>query len=138
MFNGQSVAGSRSLSGVLAHERTHGLIRARYGVLADLRYPTWLREGYCDVVAGGGALSDAEAARLKARHETIPALAYHDGRKRVEALLRRGRSVDALFAGQTDQVLDPSHRSTRTSRGKSSYFKPQALPYPAPAGGNVC
>lgn len=95
--NGRAVAGVRSLSGVIAHERTHGLIRARYGVLADLRFPAWLREGYCDVVAGGGSLSDADAARLKARGERVPALLYYDGRKRVEAELRRGRSVDALF-----------------------------------------
>lgn len=99
VFNGAAIGGSRSLSGVIAHERTHGLIRARYGVLADWRYPLWLREGYCDLVAGGGSLSDADAAALKARRATIPALAYFDGRKRVEAALAaNGGSVDALFA----------------------------------------
>ncbi|GGA58317.1 hypothetical protein GCM10011395_30720 [Sphingomonas psychrolutea] len=98
VFNGAPVAGSRSLSGVIAHERTHGLIRTRYGVLSDWAYPTWLREGYCDLVAGGGSLSDADAAALKARHETIPALVYYDGRKRVAAALAaNGGSVDALF-----------------------------------------
>lgn len=98
VFNGAAVAGTRSLSGVIAHERTHGLIRARYGLLADMTYPAWLREGYCDVVAGGGSLSDAEASRLKARQESVPALLYYDGRKRVEALLKaNGGSVDALF-----------------------------------------
>lgn len=98
-FNGGSIAGARSLSGVIAHERTHGLIRARYGVTADIVYPAWLREGYCDLVAGGGSLSDRDAARLKAQHRTVPALLYYDGRKRVEAALRaNGGSVDALFA----------------------------------------
>ena len=98
VFNGTGATRSRSLSGVIAHERTHGLIRARFGVLADWRYPTWLREGYCDFVAGGGTLSDAEAAALKARHVSVPALVYYDGRKRVEAALRaNGGSVDALF-----------------------------------------
>ncbi|MGY2735260.1 hypothetical protein [Sphingomonas sp. UYP23] len=98
-FNGGSIAGQRSLSGVIAHERTHGLIRARYGVLADMTYPGWLREGYCDLVAGGGSLSDHDAALLKAQHRRVPALLYYDGRKRVEAALRaNGGSVDALFA----------------------------------------
>lgn len=98
-FNGGAIAGTRSLSGVIAHERTHGLIRARYGPFADLTYPAWLREGYCDLVAGGGSLSDRDAALLKATHRSIPALRYYDGRKRVEALLRaHGGSVDAVFA----------------------------------------
>lgn len=103
VFNGAAVAGSRSLSGVIAHERTHGLIRARYGLFADLAYPAWLREGYCDVVAGGGSLSDRDAALLKAQHRKVPALLYYDGRKRVEALLRaHGGSVDALFAAASN------------------------------------
>ncbi|MEG3178029.1 hypothetical protein U1872_17435 [Sphingomonas sp. RB3P16] len=97
--NGALVAGTRGLSGVIAHERTHGLIRKRYGLFADFAYPAWLREGYCDVVAGGGSLSDADAARLKAEHRTVPALLYFDGRKRVEEMLRaKGGSVDAVFA----------------------------------------
>ena len=99
VFNGAPVAGQRSLSGVIAHERTHGLIRARFGALADAVYPGWLREGYCDVVAGGGSLSDGEAAALKAQHRSVPALLYYDGRKRVAATLRaNGGSVDRLFA----------------------------------------
>ncbi len=91
--------GQRSLSGVIAHERTHGLIRAHFGALADWRYPAWLREGYCDLVAGGGTLSDADAAALKAQGRTMRALDYYNGRKRVEAILaRNGCSVDRLFA----------------------------------------
>jgi hypothetical protein len=51
-------------------------------------------------VAGGGSLTDAEAANLIAAKEYPPALAYWRGRKTVEAELRRnGGSVDALFAG---------------------------------------
>jgi hypothetical protein len=95
----QAIGGERSLSGVIAHEWTHGLIRARFGPLADWRYPAWLREGYCDVVAGGGSLTDAQAADLRARGVAHPALLYFDGRRRVEAALRRnGGSVDRVFA----------------------------------------
>ena len=100
IFDGQAVGGERSLSGVIAHEQTHGLIRARYGLFADTLYPAWLREGYCDVVAGGGSLSDAEAATLERSEPSHPALLYYHGRKRVEALLRaNGGSVDRVFAG---------------------------------------
>ena len=92
----RAVGNVRSLSGVLAHEQTHGLIRARYGLLA----PAWLREGYGDVVARESALTDAQAAMLERRGEAHPALLYYHGRKRVEALLRAsGGSVDRVFAG---------------------------------------
>ena len=100
VFSRATGSRSRTLSGVIAHERTHGLIRARYGVFSDILYPAWVREGYCDLVAGGGTLSDGEAAALDARHESDPALLYYHGRKRVQAVLRaNGGSVDALFAG---------------------------------------
>lgn len=98
VWNGSTVAGSRALTGVIAHERTHMLIRGRFGLLADGRYPVWVREGYCDHVAGGGTLSDAEAARLRAEGGGSRALFYYDSRKRVEQTLRdNGGSVDALF-----------------------------------------
>jgi hypothetical protein len=99
VVNGAKIAGRRSLSGTIAHEITHGLIRAHYGVMADRLYPSWLIEGYCDYVAGGGSLSDAEARALIAAKQNHPALVYWTGRKRVEAeLARNGGSVDALFA----------------------------------------
>lgn len=99
VWNGAGVAGSRTLSGVIAHERTHMLIRAHFGLTADSQYPVWVREGYCDHVAGGGTLSDAEAARLRAEGSAAPALFYYDSRKRVEQTLRdNGGSVDALFS----------------------------------------
>lgn len=104
VYNGAPIAGERSLSGVIAHERTHGLIRAHFGIVADFLYPAWLREGYCDEVAGGGSLSERDAALLKAQHVTVPAMLYFDGRKRVEAILRsNGGSVDALFDGKLAQ-----------------------------------
>lgn len=89
-----------SLSRVIAHERTHGLIRARYGVLTDLRLPAWKREGYCDYVSGGSTLTDAEAKAMIRSGRTSGALDYYLARQRVAATLRaNGGSIDALFAG---------------------------------------
>lgn len=97
--NGRGVGGRRSLSGVIAHEMTHDMLRARFGLLVDLKTPTWLREGYCDHVAGDGSLSDAQAQQLITAGEDHPALPYWRGRKRVAAeLAANGGSVDALFA----------------------------------------
>lgn len=100
VFNGAKVAGQRSLSGVIAHEMTHGAIRAHFGLASDLIYPAELREGYCDYVAGGGSLSDEEAKRFIADGQSHPALPYWKGRKRVEAeLANNGNSIDRLFDG---------------------------------------
>jgi len=96
---GASVGGKRSLSGVLTHEMTHGAIRAHFAPFADWRYPAELREGYCDYVAGGGTLSDAEAHALIARGASNRALPYWRGRKKVEAAIAaNGGNVDAMFA----------------------------------------
>ena len=99
VFNGRAIGGERRLSGTIAHEWTHQMIRGRFGRLADARYPRWLTEGYADHVAGESTLGDAQAADLRRRGESHAALFYYDGRKRVEAELRaNGGSVDALFA----------------------------------------
>ena len=64
-----------------------------------MRFPTWKREGYCDVVAGGSSLPDAEARDLLREGKATAALDYYLARKRVVAVLRaNGGSVDALFS----------------------------------------
>jgi len=99
--NGFEVGGQRTLAGVLAHEITHGMIRRRYGILAERGLPPWKVEGYCDHVAGESSLDDDEAAALVASGGYHPALVYLEGRRRVEAILRaNGGSVDALFLSE--------------------------------------
>ena len=89
----------RSLSGVIAHEMTHASIRSHFGSMADWRYPSVLREGYCDFVAGEGSLTDAEARALLQQGAEHPALAYWTGRKRIEGELgSNGYDIDRLFA----------------------------------------
>ncbi|WP_339873067.1 hypothetical protein [uncultured Brevundimonas sp.] len=92
-------AGERDLSAVIAHERTHALIRAKFGILADRSYPRWVVEGYCDHVAGSSTLSDEAAATLVAEDRRTPALFYYQSRKRVEAVLQEnGGSVEQMFS----------------------------------------
>lgn len=89
---------ARDLSGVIAHERTHALIRQRFGLLGSRLYPTWVVEGYCDHVSGSGAMSDETAAELIAQGRRTPGLYYYESRKRVERELEaNGRSVEKLF-----------------------------------------
>lgn len=99
VVNGATVGGTRTLSGVIAHERTHGLVRARFGVVAEARLPLWAREGYPDYVARESSLSDAQAAMVRRAGASPPALAYYDARRRVaQTLAANGGSVDRLFA----------------------------------------
>lgn len=99
LFNGRSAGAVRTLSGTIAHETCHGMIRRQFGVTSDWTKPAWLREGYCDHVAAESALSAAEAERLKFTDPDHPGLLYYDGRKRVAAeLARNGGDVGGLFA----------------------------------------
>lgn len=99
IYNGMPMAGVRSLSGVIAHEKCHGAVRRHFGFIRATLFPQLLVEGYCDHVAQESSLSDADVAKLEASGEFHPALAYYRGRKRVEAgLAANGSSVDHLFS----------------------------------------
>lgn len=41
----------RSLSGVIAHEVTHNLVRDKIGVIGQWRLPTWKSEGYSEYIS---------------------------------------------------------------------------------------
>ena len=96
--NGATISNERTLSAVLAHEFTHGVIRRRYGVIKSILAPQWLVEGYADHVAQESSLSDADVAKIEASGQSHPALVYYRGRKRVERILAaNGNDIDALF-----------------------------------------
>lgn len=98
VWNGQAIAGERTVSGVLAHESTHLFVARHLGELRALFVPSWKSEGYADLVARESSLSDADAARLRANGARSPALTYYDAPRRVEKSLRaNGGDVDALF-----------------------------------------
>lgn len=98
VYAGAGVSAVRSLSGTIAHESCHGLIRRSFGLATDWTKPVWLREGYCDFVAQESALGEARAASLRKSDPDHRALIYFDGRRRVAAeLTRNGGNVAALF-----------------------------------------
>jgi len=98
VWSGSVSPSSRDLSGVIAHEKTHGLIRRKFGVLASRSFPDWVVEGYCDYVSGRSSLTGQQATRLIAQGQRPPALFYYESRNRVErALASNGGSVVSLF-----------------------------------------
>jgi hypothetical protein len=97
-FNGAALGGIRTLSGVIAHEKCHGMVRSHFGLIRAESAPIWLREGYCDHVARESSLTDAQANALEHAGLQHPALPYVRGRQKVDALLAaNGGDVDRLF-----------------------------------------
>lgn len=56
VFRNSVANNERSLSGVIAHETTHLLIRKKFGYWRNLTMPVWKKEGYAEYVAGGSTL----------------------------------------------------------------------------------
>ena len=99
LHNGLGDGRTRTLTGVIAHEKCHGMERRQFGFWIDLTKPVWLREGYCDYVARESTLTDAEVAVMRKSDPDHPALPYYEGRMKVTAILQaNGGNVDALFA----------------------------------------
>jgi hypothetical protein len=90
---------SRTMSGTIAHEQTHGLLRSYLGLKA-FTAPNWKIEGYCDHIAQDGGLTDKQAAKLAETNPKHRAYSdYYLGRKRVAVILEKnGGSVGKLFA----------------------------------------
>jgi hypothetical protein len=96
----------RTLSGVLAHERTHDLINRRFGLPRARLLPHWKVEGYCDYVGGEPAYDPVTGDRAILRGETPGALAfrYYLACRLVRHLLDdRGLSPDELMRRPLDE-----------------------------------
>ena len=89
----------RSLSGVIAHETTHFLIRKRYGYWRNFAMPTWKKEGYAEYVAGGSTLAYETGVKLwKENPQDGTGYQYFKYYMLVKYLLEQDKlSVDDLF-----------------------------------------
>ncbi len=94
----------RSLSGVIAHEVTHLLVRKHVGYWRNLTMPAWKREGYAEYVGGGSTLSYEDGVRLwKADPTDATGYRYFKYMMLVKHLLESDRiSVDDLFDREFD------------------------------------
>lgn len=97
IFNGVDDS-ARSLSGVIAHERTHMLLQRHFGIPRAVTFEQWKSEGYADHVAQESSLTEGQVAAFKKARVDHWAIPYFEGRQRVAATLKRnGNSVDRLF-----------------------------------------
>tara|TARA_R110002072_G_scaffold80930_1_gene185554 strand:+ start:239 stop:934 length:696 start_codon:yes stop_codon:yes gene_type:complete len=109
----------RSLSGVLAHEATHTLIREHLGLVKSLRLPSWVNEGYCDYVAGESTFPLARARAMIREGESDPSNLFFYARAHllVQHLLEHeGWSVSDLFERRisADEVEERLRARLRT------------------------
>jgi hypothetical protein len=95
---------SRSLSGVIAHETTHLLVRNRYGYWRNLVFPAWKTEGYAEYVAGGSTLPyDTGVQMWKASPGDATGTRYFRYYMVVKHLIDHEHlSVDDLFTRDLD------------------------------------
>lgn len=111
----------RSLSGAIAHEATHRLMRRRVGFFADRRLPTWVKEGYCDFIARENAIDPATAfAILDGRaSRRVRGYAYFEFRLAIDYLLtEKGMTIEQIIERPPDyfDVLGEALRWSRENR----------------------
>ena len=96
---------SRSLSGVIAHEVTHLLIRQRYGTVKSSMMPTWKNEGYCEYIAGDTTMPFDEGIRLWRENPSDDSgYRYIKYQAMVKYLLENENlTVDELFTHDLDE-----------------------------------
>jgi hypothetical protein len=70
VFRDAAVNNERRLSGVIAHEITHFLVRKKLGYLKNLTLPAWKQEGYSEYVAGGTLLDRETGVRMWKQNPT--------------------------------------------------------------------
>lgn len=99
VFRNAPTNNSRSLSGVIAHEVTHLLIRNRFGYRRNVMMPSWKKEGYAEYVAGGSTLSHEDGVRMwKGNPKDGTGYQYFKYYMLVKYLLEQEKiSVDDLF-----------------------------------------
>jgi hypothetical protein len=109
VFRNAPAQNQRSLSGVIAHEITHLLIRKRYGYWRNLTMPTWKKEGYAEYVAGCSTLDYETGIRMwKTNPRNGTGYQYFKYYMLVKYVLEHDNlSVDDLFNRDFDvQVLE--------------------------------
>lgn len=99
VFRNAPADNERSLSGVIAHETTHLLIRKRFGYWRNLIMPAWKKEGYSEYVAGGTTLDlETGVMRWKANPKDGSGYQYFKYYMLVKHLLDHEKmSADDLF-----------------------------------------
>ncbi len=91
----------RSFVSVATHEMGHVLMRRRFGFWTDRRLPKWLKEGYCEMLAGESSFPEDTGDSLLAegRSDSSMSFKYFTYRRMVEYLIKeRGFTIEQLIS----------------------------------------
>ncbi len=120
----------RPFVAVVAHEITHVLLRQETGLWGEQKAPTWLKEGYCEMIAGESSFPAVMGNILLAigEKEGGGSFIYFKYRRMVEYLIQiEGRSIRELLADPPphDEVLLRTQlwlrdRMTRQAKNKTA------------------
>lgn len=104
VFRNAPANNERSLSGVIAHETTHLLIKKKFGYWRNLTMPTWKKEGYAEYVRGGSTLPYETGVKMwKENPKDGTGYQYFKYYMLVKYLLEHEQlSVDDLFNRDID------------------------------------
>jgi len=103
VFRDAPAYNSRSLSGVIAHEVTHLLVRNRFGYFRNLTLPVWKKEGYAEYAGGSTLPLDTGVRMWKARPNDDTGYQYFKYYMIVRYLLEHEKvSVDDLLTRDFD------------------------------------
>lgn len=98
----------RSFESVVIHEMGHVLMQRRFGRWADWRTQTWLKEGYCEMLAGESSFPEEAGDVLLAEGgvDNSVSLRYFTYRRMVEYLIQEENfTIEELVADTPDEEV---------------------------------
>ena len=97
---------ARSFVSVVTHEAGHVLMRRRFGFWTNRKSPRWLKEGYCEMLAGESSFSEEAGDSLLAEgeHDSSVSFRYFTYRRMVEYLIQdRKMTIKELVRDAPDE-----------------------------------
>ncbi len=112
---------TRSLSSVMAHEITHGLIRHRLGLVRGVLLTDWVNEGYCDYVAKESSFPEVKGRSrfVSGEEHPSPSNRYFKYRQMVRHLAESQRLSFAQIvarAGDSASVAAEARQAVQTHK----------------------
>lgn len=98
----------RSLKSVVSHEIGHELMYRHLGFWKDRRLPQWLKEGYCEVIAGDSSFPVEKGRQLMITGQSDPSWSfrYYTYRQMVDYLINeRKQSINQLAAAPPNEKV---------------------------------
>ncbi len=110
----------RSFTGVVSHEMGHLLLRRGFGFRMNRRLPAWLKEGYCEMLAGESSFPEASGDSLLADNggNDSKSFSYFTYRRMVEYLIQEEKLTIEDLVGETPDEEEVRRKTCDWIRSK--------------------